>query len=273
MNMLKIQTWTITPEGRQVKDDQLVAEEPLEIRLGYGSGQGRKKFPMAVTMRTPGDDEDLAVGFLFTEGILSGLSSVVAIRWLDEHIMLVELQPDVYVDEERLIRHFYTSSSCGVCGKASLDAVRTINVYFPELGKPKISPELLYSLPDKLISEQFTFNSTGGLHAAALFDTTGKLLLLKEDIGRHNAVDKVIGAAIRSGIPLPFRDKILLVSGRAGFELVQKAAMAGIPVMAAVGAPSGLSVALADSSNMTLIGFLRQKRFNIYSWPDRILES
>lgn len=264
------QTITVTPEGRKTRNDYLVLEEPLEIRVAYGSGQGRKKFTVAVTMRTPGHDEDLALGFLFTEGIIARASSVAHIRIPEENVILLELEPGIYVDEERLIRHFYTTSSCGVCGKTSLDAVRTVNSFYPVKGRPQFQPEFFYALPDKLRKAQQAFESTGGLHATGLFDTAGNLLFLREDIGRHNAVDKVVGAALQSGTPLPFRDYVLMVSGRAGFELVQKATMAGIPALAAVGAPSSLAVELAEAGDMTLIGFLRGERFNIYTCPERI---
>jgi FdhD protein len=250
--------------------DSLVAEEPLEIRLAFGSGQGRKRFSVAVTMRTPGDDEALALGFLFTEGIIGRADAVIGTRWMDENTLLVELQPTVFVDEERLVRHFFTSSSCGLCGKATLDSVRTVAHYFPISNKPVFKPDFLYALPDKMRAVQETFESTGGLHATALFDVQGTLLYLKEDIGRHNAVDKVIGTALQDGLELPFKDHVLMVSGRAGFELVQKASMAGIPLMAAVGAPSALAVDLAEASDMTLVGFLRGRRFNVYTAMTRI---
>ncbi len=264
------QTRTVTPQGVQDREDYLVLEEPLEIRLAHGAGKNRKRFTVAVTMRTPGHDEDLSLGFLFSEGIIARAEAVTEIRIPEENVILLELAPDIYVDSERLVRHFYATSSCGVCGKASLEAVQTVNCYYPVHGRPQIQPELLYSLPEKLRAAQLAFASTGGLHATGLFDAAGNLLFLREDIGRHNALDKVIGAALRAGAPLPFRDYIVLVSGRAGFELVQKATMAGIPVLAAVGAPSSLSVELAEAGNMTLIGFLRGERFNLYAWPDRI---
>jgi FdhD protein len=266
-----IQTQTVTPQGVESREDYLALEEPLEIRLAHGAGKNRKRFTVAVTMRTPGHDEDLALGFLFTEGIIGKAAAVTEIRIPEENVILLELAPDIYVDSERLVRHFYTASSCGVCGKASLEAVQTVNCYYPAPGYPQIRPELLYSLPEKLRAAQPAFAFTGGLHATGLFDAAGSLLFLREDIGRHNALDKVIGAALRAGAPLPFRDYIILVSGRAGFELVQKATMAGIPVLAAVGAPSSLSVELAEAGNMTLVGFLRGERFNLYAWPERII--
>lgn len=261
---------TITPAGSKQHEDSLVVEEPLEIRLGHGSGAERRQFSVAVTMRTPGEDEDLATGFLFTEGIIQHSDQILTMKWLEENTLQAELAPQVRVDEERLKRHLFTSSSCGVCGKASLDAVQTVSCHYPGAGHPVLSAELLYSLPNRLRMAQTTFESTGGLHAAGLFDAHGKLVLLREDVGRHNAVDKVIGAALRGAYPLPFRNFIILVSGRAGFELVQKAAMAGLPMLAAVGAPSSLALELAENSGMTLIGFLRDKRFNVYTGSERI---
>jgi len=261
---------TVTPENIQERNESLVVEEPLEIRISHGAGAQRRRLSVAVTMRTPGEDEDLATGFLFTEGIIQDARQVLAIKWLEENTISVELQPGLQVDEARLTRHLFTSSSCGVCGKASLDAVQTVVCYFPGAGWPRVTREVLFTLPDVLRAAQTTFESTGGLHAAGLFDAGGRLLWLREDVGRHNAVDKVIGAALRDGSPLPFRDNLLMVSGRAGFELVQKAAMAGIPLLAAVGAPSSLSAELAANSGMTLVGFLRGERFNIYSHPERI---
>jgi len=262
---------TITPAGTEARQDLLVAEEPLEIRIGHGAGARRQQLSIAVTMRTPGDDEELATGFLFTEGIVQQAEQIAATRWLAENTLLVDLRPDVPVDTARLTRHLFTSSSCGVCGKASLDAVQTVSCHYPIPGHPVFSAEMLYGLPDVLRQAQATFESTGGLHAAGLFDATGHLILLREDVGRHNAVDKVIGAALRDIHRFPLRDYLLLVSGRAGFELVQKAAMAGIPCLAAVGAPSSLALELAEGSGMTLIGFLRGERFNVYSGSNRIL--
>lgn len=269
-NILSVRAQTITPGSIQLREEALAVEEPLEIRLGHGAGEQRSRSSIAVTMRTPGQDEDLAVGFLFTEGIVQDPAQIMAVKWLEENTMLVELHPAVPVDLDRLSRHLFTASSCGVCGKASLEAVQTISCYFPVAREPLVPAEVLYSLPDTLRHAQPAFDATGGLHAAGLFDSAGRLLLLREDIGRHNAVDKVIGAALRSAYPLPLRDLLLLVSGRAGFELVQKAAMAGIPMLAAVGAPSSLARQLADESGMTLVGFLRGERFNVYTHPDRI---
>lgn len=269
-NVVKVFAQTVVPGNTEQREDLLAAEEPLEIRISHGAGGQRRRLSVAVTMRTPGEDEDLAAGFLFTEGVISDARHILAFRWLEENTLLAELQPELPVEENRLSRHLFTSSSCGLCGKASLEAVQTVACHFPKAGHPPVSRQTLYGLPATLRQAQETFDRTGGLHAAGLFDAEGNLLLLREDVGRHNAVDKVIGAALRAGRPLPFRDYLLLVSGRAGFELVQKAAMAGIPLLAAVGAPSSLAAELAGQSGMTLVGFLRGERFNVYAHPDRI---
>lgn len=263
-------TITRYADGRtSAADDLLVTEEPLEIRLGHGPLDDRKEFRLSVTMRTPGSDEELALGFLLTEGIITGPSEVVRIVPCENvkeeergNVVRAELRPDVEVDAGRWQRNFYTTSSCGVCGKSSIEAVH-MQCTRP-LGKaPKFAPSLITSLPDRMRDAQTVFKHTGGIHAAALFNEKGDLLLLREDIGRHNAVDKVIGAAANGQRPTD--NTLLLVSGRAGFELVQKCAMAGIPAMAAVGAPSSLAVQLAKDRGMLLIGFLRGGRFNIYS--------
>lgn len=252
-------------------DDVLVTEEPLEIRLGYGPLDARKELRLSVTMRTPGHDEELARGFLFTEGVIADPSEVVRIapceRVKDEergNVIRAELDPSVEVDPARWQRNFYTASSCGVCGKSSIEAVRTACTSAIEPWG-SVDPGLITALPDRMREAQIIFRHTGGIHAAALFDAGGRLQLLREDVGRHNAVDKVIGAAIASG--LSFSRTMLLVSGRAGFELVQKCAVAGIPLMAAVGAPSSLAVQLANERGVTLIGFLRGNRFNVYAAP------
>ncbi|HNE29530.1 MAG TPA: formate dehydrogenase accessory sulfurtransferase FdhD [Saprospiraceae bacterium] len=267
----KVKMHTVTPEGVQWRDDVVAREEPLEIRIAFGAGAAQHRQSLAVTMRTPGQDADLALGFLFTEGIIATPDQVLQIRQVDADTLLATLQTGVEVDMARLTRHLFTSSSCGVCGKASLDAVQTVACHYPVPGSPQIPAAILYSLPERLRSAQATFELTGGLHAAALFDVEGRLLLLREDIGRHNAVDKVIGAALAQKMALPFRDLMLMVSGRAGFELVQKATMAGLPMLAAVGAPSSLSVELAEAGGLTLVGFLRGERFNVYTHPERII--
>ncbi|MCT4353192.1 formate dehydrogenase accessory sulfurtransferase FdhD [Streptomyces sp. Je 1-79] len=253
------------------RPDTLVAEEPLEIRLN-----GR---PLAITMRTPGDDFALAAGFLVSEGVLGAASDVRNIVYCagakDDgtntyNVVDVQLAPGVPVPDITLERNVYTTSSCGLCGKASLDAVRT-TARFPIADTPplRLTPELLARLPDRLRAAQRVFDRTGGLHAAALFSEDGELLDVREDVGRHNAVDKLVGRALSDG-RLPLDRAVLLVSGRASFELAQKAVMAGIPVLAAVSAPSSLAVDLAAETGLTLVGFLRGQDMNVYAGEHRI---
>lgn len=247
-------------------EDEVVVEEPLEIRLQYGPAANRQEQAISVTMRTPGQDAELATGFLFTEGILPRASAIRAIRQ-GYNSILVELQEDQPVDLGKLQRHFYTSSSCGVCGKTSIDALKTVCPAPSQTREAPLEASLLYSLPNLLRQQQNIFDSTGGLHAAALFDRQGHLTTLREDIGRHNALDKLIGHALQQDkLPL----SAVLLSGRACFELIQKAAMAGINIVAAIGPPSSLAVQLAEQQGMTLIGFLRDQRFNIYTGSHRI---
>jgi FdhD protein len=250
-------------------DDIVVTEEPLEIRLGYGPEHDRTEIRLSVTMRTPGNDEELARGFLYTEGLITDAAQLLRVAYCENvkeeergNVVRAELHPSVDVDPAKWQRNFYTTSSCGVCGKSSIEAVQ-VNCPAPLPKAPELSPALITALPERMRSAQTVFKHTGGIHAAALFNAQGELLLLREDVGRHNAVDKVIGAAQLADLPLAAC--ILLVSGRAGFELVQKCVVAGIPAMAAVGAPSSLSVQLARSSGLLLIGFLRDQRFNIYA--------
>lgn len=250
-------------------DDLLVTEEPLEIRLGHGPDHDRTEMRLSVTMRTPGHDEELALGFLYTEGIITEPGQVVRIAHCQNvkveergNVVRAELHPSVELDAARWQRNFYTSSSCGVCGKSSIEAVHATCLR-PIVPFGPIDPQVITALPDRMRAAQTVFKHTGGIHAAALFSRTGELLLLREDVGRHNAVDKVIGAALNDRSDVG--SCILLVSGRAGFELVQKCVVAGIPLMAAVGAPSSLAVELARKSGLTLIGFLRDERFNVYA--------
>jgi FdhD protein len=258
-------------------NDAVAVEEPLEIRLLYGPAGRRIEQGISVTMRTPGHDPELATGFLFTEGIIADASAIVSVRQEaptatdppTSNSIRIELHEQVALDLGRLQRHFYTSSSCGVCGKSSIDALRTICPAPGGKDDWQISRELIYSLPALLRQQQELFDSTGGLHASALFDPKGNLLSLREDIGRHNALDKVIGHALQQE-QLPLETNILLLSGRACFELIQKAAMAGIRIIAAVGPPSSLAIQLAEEQGITLIGFLREQRFNIYSGAHRI---
>ncbi|MGI5446334.1 formate dehydrogenase accessory sulfurtransferase FdhD [Streptomyces sp. CA-243310] len=253
------------------RPDTLVAEEPLEIRLN-----GK---PLAITMRTPGDDFALAVGFLVSEGVLARDSDVQAVTYCEGatadgsntyNVVNVQLAAGVPVPDITLERNVYTTSSCGLCGKASLDAVRTAS-RFPGIDADpvRVSAELLSLLPDRLRAAQKVFDRTGGLHAAGLFSAEGELLDLREDVGRHNAVDKIVGRALQAG-RLPLSGSVLLVSGRASFELAQKAVMAGIPVLAAVSAPSSLAVDLAVETGLTLVGFLRGPDMNIYAGEQRV---
>ncbi|POX40183.1 sulfurtransferase FdhD [Streptomyces sp. Ru73] len=253
------------------RPDTLVAEEPLEIRLG-----GK---PLAITMRTPGDDFALAAGFLVSEGVLGSADELANIVYCagatDDgsntyNVVDVQLAPGVAVPDISLERNVYTTSSCGLCGKASLDAVRTTARFaLKENDGMAVEPATLSALPDRLRAAQRVFDRTGGLHAAGLFSPDGELLDLREDVGRHNAVDKVIGRALQQG-RLPLSDTVLMVSGRASFELAQKAVMAGIPALAAVSAPSSLAVDLAAETGLTLVGFLRGSSMNIYAGEHRI---
>ncbi|MCC5474729.1 formate dehydrogenase accessory sulfurtransferase FdhD [Streptomyces barringtoniae] len=252
------------------RPDTLAAEEPMEIRVG-----GR---PLTVTMRTPGDDFDLAAGFLVGEGVVHAADDMTGIRYCagatadggnTYNVVDVALAPGVAMPTASLERNFYTTSSCGLCGKAGLDAVRMATRWSVAEDPLSVGPELLASLPGKLRAAQKVFDSTGGLHAAGLFTADGELLCLREDVGRHNAVDKVVGHALRSGL-LPLRGTLLMVSGRASFELVQKAVLAGIPLLAAVSAPSSLAVDLAAESGLTLIGFLRGTSMNLYAGAERL---
>ncbi len=243
------------------RPDMLAVEEPLEIRIG-----GK---PLAVTMRTPGDDIDLVAGFLFTEGVVRARDDIAEIRKCDDNVADVRLGPGVTLAEDRLRRNFLTTSACGLCGKESIDAVRTRASFDVTGDQVSVDPAALALLPDRLREAQRVFERTGGLHAAGVFSAEGTMLALREDVGRHNAVDKVIGWAFLEA-RLPLRGNVLLVSGRASFELAQKALMAGVPVLAAVSAPSSLAVALADEAGMTLVGFLRGSAMNVYAGAHRL---
>jgi len=260
-------------------EDFLAVEEPLEIRVDACVDGVRIQKSISITMRTPGHDFELAIGFLFTEGMIHSAMAVEEISHCGppqllkgiRNVVKVRLADSVRIDLGKLQRHFYTSSSCGVCGKSSIDALKTQSLYDPFREQPALSvtAKVICSLPDTLRAAQEIFDSTGGLHASALFDGEGRLVLLAEDVGRHNALDKVIGAALQKEL-LPLADLVLLVSGRVSFELVQKASMAGVRVIAAVGAPSSLAVELAKEMNMTLLGFVRGSRFNIYTGGERV---
>lgn len=275
MQATTTQTTIIRVKGNTQSEetDFLATEEPLEIRLMYGRKDARRQQSISVTMRTPGHDADLAAGFLFTEGIIQSDDDIQSIRHcsgLNDNVIRVELEEDVPVNITSLERNFYTTSSCGICGKASIDAVRTIcPIQTKDITETNFPANTLLSLPDTLRNAQQAFQNTGGIHGCALFNTNGKLILSREDVGRHNAVDKLVGAALQSNL-FPLHHYLLLLSGRASFELVQKAAMAGIRIVAAVGAPSSLAVSMATEIGITLIGFLRNGGFNIYSHPTRI---
>ena len=271
-SIVEVPVKSINGEGGDTRLDVLAVEEPLEIRIVHPS---IKETSISVTMRTPGNDAELAIGFLHGEGIIRSADDVVRVgkrvrsECGKENIVVVELAEGCNPDTEKLTRHFYTTSSCGVCGKTSIEAIEILPADELPLGDLRIDASIIHELPARIEASQKLFECTGGLHAAALFDRNGELLEIREDVGRHNAMDKLVGALLRSN-RLPASDNILLVSGRASFELVQKAVMAGVPIMAAVGAPSSLAVELASRFGMTLIGFVRDHRFNVYTKPIRV---
>ncbi len=274
-----------------VLQDEVAVEEPLEIQLVYGPAHGRKVKSISITMRTPGNDEELAAGFLMTEGVIrdptyiasigvpstfntsprspADASKVAVAAGMRSQTIQVELRPDIEVGMSTLERNFYITSSCGVCGKASLQALRTL-CPLPQQDNFTIDSDVLSLLPQKLQPSQTAFRKTGGLHAASLFTADGELHSVREDVGRHNALDKLLGAAFVEDT-VPLRDYLLLLSGRASFELLQKAVMGGIPMVAAIGAPSSLAIEVAREFSITLVGFLRADSFNIYSAPGRVL--
>ena len=264
----------ISSQGNfDAREDLLAVEEPLEIRLTFGD-LIRKEMPLMVTMRTPGNDFDLVRGFLISESVISTNEDILRISYCknvieDElgNVVRVELQPSLVFDSKKLQRNFYTSSSCGVCGKSSIESV--INHCQPILSKVKVGQEQIVKAPEKLREAQRVFNHTGGLHAAGLFADTGELLLMREDVGRHNAFDKLTGAMYERGMKVA--GHFILVSGRTSFELVQKCVMVGVPILAGVGAPSSLAVKLAIEANLTLLGFVKSDSFNIYSRAERIV--
>jgi FdhD protein len=267
----KARIWVIEQNKIKSHFDNLATEEPLEIRLE------NPQQTVAVTMRTPGADFDLAAGFLYSEGIISKREDLQKISYcgdrnLDEaqkyNLINVRLKEGLQPDLVALQRHFFTNSACGVCGKTSIEAIK-IRGCSAIATEQKVSPAIIYSLPDKLRSAQGLFAATGGLHAAALFDLKGQLIKLREDVGRHNALDKAIGSAFLAD-ELPLSHCIAMVSGRSSFELLQKCIAARIPILCAVSAPSSLAVAVAKEFNLTLIGFLRGQRFNVYSGLERI---
>ena len=259
--------------------DYVAVEEPLEIRLGYSTPDGPAVRSISITMRTPGNDHELAAGFLYTEAIIRRAEDIASIKTCgppapdsgNHNVIRVDLLPDVEVDLGKLQRHFYTTSSCGVCGKTSLDAIRVALAEPFKDVDTKFSRAVLTTIPDSLRKAQHTFEETGGLHAAAAFNSTGDLITTMEDVGRHNAVDKVVGSLLLNK-ELPANKLGIMVSGRASFELMQKTLVAGMPLLAAVSAPSSLAVQLAVEFNMSLIGFLRGNTFNIYAGEERIIE-
>jgi FdhD protein len=263
--------------ARVRRQDTMAVEEPLEIRVGP-AGPGRRK-PLAVTMRTPGDDLDLAIGFLLTEGLIRSADDVHTAQLCagaetpnTYNVVDVVLAPGVPEPTTDPARNFYTTSSCGVCGKASIDSVRTRSRFAVRNDPLRVPAEVLADLPDRLRAAQRAFDRTGGLHAAGLFSADGELVVLREDVGRHNAVDKVVGWAVRER-RLPLSGHLLLVSGRASFELTQKAWMAGVPLLAAVSAPSTLAAELAEEAGLTLVGFLRGRTMNVYTGAERITDA
>ncbi len=267
--------YRVSAEGLTESPDLLAIEEPLEIRLGYGPTDDRQQRPLAVTMRTPGHDVELALGFLFTEGIVSERQQIISARHCSQeeaekgNVIRIELHPDVLLDWAKLDRHGITASNCGVCGKTSIDAIRTA-CPAPVSGTFHLDSGTLMTLPDQLRARQQAFAHTGGLHAAAFVGPDGQLGAVREDIGRHNALDKLLGIAFWNG-NVPMAAQAVLVSGRIGFELVQKSWMAGMPMLIALGAPSSLAVDLAREAGITLVGFLKSDRFTMYTYPERIV--
>jgi FdhD protein len=267
----KATVWVVENGKVRSRSDQLATEEPLEIRLVS------PQKTVAVTMRTPGADFELTAGFLYSEGVVSSRDDIERISYCVDpdvdgeqryNIVNVKLKEGLSPDLQPLERHFFTTSACGVCGKASLEALRLRGCpVIPD--SPEVSAEVIYSLPEQLRAAQRVFSSTGGLHAAGLFDTQGQLLSVREDVGRHNALDKLVGSAVLSD-QLPLNNHIVMVSGRSSFEILQKCLTAGVPIVCAVSAPSSLAVALAREFGITLVGFLRGERFNVYAGRERL---
>jgi FdhD protein len=269
-NIARVRALSVDAGVTVERPDVLAAEEPMEIRV---EGDHQEAVSVAVTMRTPGNDFELAVGFLYTEGLISARDEVRRVSYCEDlgpeeqHYNVVTVELARSFDPAVVQRNFYASSSCGICGKATLDDVEVHCA--PILPGPEVKGEAITAMPEALRKAQRVFEQTGGLHAAGLFAPGGKLLALREDVGRHNAVDKIVGQGLLAG-DLPLSQRVLQVSGRIGFEIVQKAARAGIPVITAVGAPSSLAVEAAERMGMTLVGFVRDQRFNVYTHPERI---
>ncbi|MBX2874929.1 MAG: formate dehydrogenase accessory sulfurtransferase FdhD [Saprospiraceae bacterium] len=257
-------------QSREVFADHIVVEEPLEIRIWDKKIQSY--LPLSVTMRTPGQDLEMVTGFLFAEGIISSKEEILKVEAQGQHILLLKLSPKISTQRLREQRSFLSTASCGICGKSHLGTIQQHSCYFPASDSPTITLDTLLQLPQKLRNQQSLFELTGGIHAAGLFDSKGQLLYLREDVGRHNALDKLIGKAVQDG-QVPWRENILVLSGRIGFELVQKASMLGVPIIVAVGAPSSLAIETAAEHGISLIGFTRTDRCNIYTGASRIAEA
>lgn len=256
--------------------DVVAVEEPLEIRLGFGAENTREQKSLSITMRTPGHDFELVLGFLFTEGIIAGMDDVRHIEYCTDqfgekcqNIVRVEIRPEIRLDWEQFQRHFYTNSSCGICGKASIESLEQMHLSESK-SEVTIGAKSILGLIDKMREAQGVFEHTGGLHAAAIFDANGNLIYSREDIGRHNALDKVIGAALFKNL-LPLDENLVMLSGRSCFELIQKSIAASIPIVVSVGAPSSLAVETATKFGISLIGFTKRQSFNIYSKSERII--
>ncbi len=267
----------VAGDESEQRDDFLAVEEPMEIRVVFGPQEQRKGKSLSITMRTPGSDFELAAGFLFSEGVINSQHHVVSFEFCgrvsddapDGNTVRVNLHPELDFDPQRFQRHFYTTSSCGVCGKASLDAIRNLNIEPVPNSGMTMSAATIGALPSQLRKQQASFAKTGGIHAAGLFDQNGDLLLVREDVGRHNALDKLIGRELLDG-HRPLTSRLIVLSGRASFELVQKTVAAGAEILVAVGAPSSLAVELAREFNVTLVGFASPERLNVYSGEERI---
>lgn len=264
-------------EGPVDTDDLLAVEEPMEIRLSFGPSGNRQQRSLTVTMRTPGHDFELAAGFLYAEGVIQSRDDIQSIRYCHEaektaihNIVRVTLDPECSFSWKQLERNFYASASCGICGKSSIESVQIGECPVLPPSSPMVEGTLIKSLPDKLLTRQAVFACTGGLHAAGLFSPSGELLLMREDVGRHNALDKLSGAILYDDDLRP-ESSILLLSGRVGFELIQKTLRTGIPIIAAIGAPSSLAVELAREAGITLMGFVRRESFNMYSGKERLI--
>ncbi|MXV94934.1 MAG: formate dehydrogenase accessory sulfurtransferase FdhD [Gemmatimonadetes bacterium] len=257
------------------RSDSVAVEEPMEVRLEVRGDEGKREHPVSVTMRTPGDDFELAAGFLFTEGVITDPHALGDVRYCRDvdpqeyNVVTASLRDPGAFDASSLTRNFYVTSSCGVCGKASLESVEVMGCAAVPDGTLSVQEAEVRALPDRLRSAQHVFDRTGGIHAAGLFDAEGRIVLVREDVGRHNAVDKVVGALVLSR-SLPGSNRGLVVSGRSSFEILQKAAMAGFPMVVAVGAPSSLAVSFARRFNMTLVGFAKRDGYNVYSGGERM---